>query len=194
MKKRLLLVLALALSAEQAISKQPVAIPGKVSDLSTLLNKLGDACSSKASDFERTDSLQQSLMEIDASSRAQKVNMDTQLYGMSHGTQQTEDYQLTLIQKKADDNSAAQSEDTKRIVDEAKQLGACLQSAEVDGKSAYTSFKNDRNNKSVMESATSLMTAWLVNLKTISIHHAKGSDETRPLWQAAKARAELDSL
>jgi ABC-type transporter Mla subunit MlaD len=101
---------------------------------------------------------------------------------------------LDRIKEQADNDAEASKQLAAKMEDETNQVTACITSAEENDKALYSGFKSSRRKNRKMDEANSLMTAWLVNVKTISKQTPKGSDEASTAWQRAKTNAELDAL
>jgi hypothetical protein len=67
----------------------------------------------------------------------------------------------------------------------------CVEKAIEKGKNLYSAAPRGKN---FQESAANLMTAWLVNTKSISFYSPNGSPESDNDWKKAKAAAELSGL
>lgn len=194
MHKPVFVLILSSLVAQHAAAGASPTPPKSLSELSASLNSLSDECSAKAADFASADQRAISQSAADRQLAALQIRADTQVYGVSHGHRETTEYMLDRMKAQADNDAEASKQLGDKIEDEAKQVTACITSAEEHGKALYSDFKSSRRKNQKMDDANSLMTAWLVNLKTISKRTPKGSDEASTAWQSAKARAELDGL
>lgn len=194
MHKRIFMLILLAVVAQQAVADAPPATPKSVSELSTSLSSLSEACSAKAADFASADHMAIFQSGLDRQLADQQIRSDTQVYGVGHGNRETSMHMLDLMKEQADKDAEASKQLADKMEDETKQVTACIKSAEDNGKALYSGFKSSRRKNQKMDEANSLMTAWLVNLKTISKQTPKGSDEASTAWQSAKAHAELEAL
>jgi hypothetical protein len=194
MRKHTLILTLLAFVAQQAVADAPPAAPKSVSELSASLSSLSEACSATAADFASADHEAIFKSGEDRQLAALQIRTDTQVYGVSHGNRETTEYMVDRMKAQADSDAEASKQLAAKMEDEANQVTACITSAEDHGKALYSGFKTSRRKNQKMDEANSLMTAWLVNLKTISKQTPKGSDEARTAWQGAKAHAELDGL
>lgn len=194
MRKRIFTLTFLAFVAQHAVADAPPAAPKSVSELSTSLSRLSDECSAKAADFASTDHTAIYQSDLDRQLAAQQIRSDTQVYGVGHGNRETAEYMMDRMKTQADNDAEASKQLADKMEDETKQVMACITSAEDNGKALYSGFKKTRRKDQKMDQANSLMTAWLVSLKTISKQTPKGSDEASTAWQKARANAELDAL
>lgn len=194
MHKRIITLILLAFVAQQAVADARPAAPKSVSELSASLSSLSEACSAKAAEFGAADHMAIFQSGLDRKLADQKIRNDTELYGIGHGSRNTSMHMLELMKEQADKDSELSKQLADKMEDETNQVTACITSAEDNGKALYSGFKSSRRKNQKMAEANSLMTAWLVNLKTISKETPKGSDEADTAWQSAKAHAELESL
>lgn len=194
MHKRIFTLILLAFVAQQAVADAPPATPKSVSELSTSLSRLSEACSAKAADFASADHMAIFQSRLDRQSADQEIRNDIQLYGRVHGNRESTTHMLDLMQEQHDKDADASKQLADKMGDETNQVTACITSAEDNGKALYSGFKSSRRKNQKMDEANSLMTAWLVNIKTISKQTPKGSDEASTAWQSAKAHAELEAL
>lgn len=194
MRKRIFVLTFLAFVAQHAVADAPPAAPKSMSELSTSLSRLSDECSAKAADFAFTDHKAIYQSELDRQSAALQIRTDTQVYSVGHGNRETTEYMMDRMKTQVDNDAEASKRLAVKMEDETNQVAACITSAEDNGKALYSSFKKTRRKNQKMDEANSLMTAWLVNLRTISEKTPKGSDEASTAWQTAKANAELNAL
>jgi hypothetical protein len=179
---------------QQVVADALPTAPKSVADLSTSLSTLSEACSAKAAEFGSADRMFIFQSGLDRQLADQKIHNDTELYGIGHGRDQTTMHMLDLMKEQADKDAESSKQFAEKAEDETNQVMACLTSAEDNGKALYSRFKSSRRKNQRMDEANSLMTAWLVNLKSITKQTPKGSDEANTTWQSAKAHAELESL
>ena len=194
MHKGIFILILSSFVAQQAFADAPPTIPKSVSELSASLSSLSEACSAKAADFASSDHRAISQSAADRQLAALQIRSDTQVYGVGHGNRETTEYMMDRMKTQADTDAEASKQLAGKMGDETNQVTACIASAEDSGKALYLGFKKARGKNQKMDEANSLMTAWLVNLKTISKQTPKGSDEASTAWQRAKAKAELDAL
>lgn len=182
-----------------AFAIAPLAIasagaPKNNSELAASLSGISGECNAKALDFSIIESKDRNQRELDRLLNKQKIQNDVQLYAIGHGHQQTEEHMIDLMQQQAQQDISEARQDAARYADESTQIIACVQSAENAGKETYAAFKKAHRKKEMSDEASSLMTAWLVNLKTVSVAFPNGSNDTRTPWQDAKTHAEIGAL
>lgn len=194
MQKRVIALILMFFVAQQAVADTLPAAPKSVSELSTSLSSLSDACSAKAAEFGSADHLAIFQSGLDQQLADQKIRNDTELYGVGHGRQATTEHMLELMKEQADKDVEAGKQLTDKMEDETHQVTVCTTSAEDNGKALYSAFKASRKKNQKMDEANTLMTAWLVEIKSITKQTPKGSDEASAAWQTAKAHAELEAL
>ncbi|TAM57205.1 MAG: hypothetical protein EPN49_15810 [Rhodanobacter sp.] len=163
-----------------------------LTDLSASLSGLRDTCANQASSASSAEADAQFKSVQDLKTAKFKVQMDSQVYGIGHGSRETRDYMLQQMQS-AQQNFEAQSDSiAAKGKSDASDVLACVADAEQKGKALYSDFK--KRNKHAASAAESLMTAWLANVDEITFDTPNGSSSTAEAWKTAKTRAELDAL
>ncbi len=170
------------------------ATPKNISELATTLGEASDPCSSKAKEFNHAEEMARFKNESDKLSNEQEMQTNVELDRIRQGNSHADTYKVELLQQQLQRDGDIAIQDATRIVAEASQIDACLQSAEIAGKEAYSGYKKTHPKKNAIDEAALLMAAWLVNLKTVSVSFPQGTDVTRTSWESAKARAEIDAL
>jgi hypothetical protein len=176
-----------------------LAIPGlafcaqpSISALSSSLSSLRDTCAKQAKDASDAQANAQFDSAQQLKTAQVKAQMDAQVYGVGHGSRETNEY---LVQRLQEVNQDSQSNDEKIIAQgdaDSKAVQACVADAQQKGKTLYSDFK--KQNKRSPHAADDLMTAWLSNIEEISFEKPSGSAETAAAWKTSKAHAELAAL
>jgi hypothetical protein len=194
MYARVLTSILLSFAIGQAFADGPSAPPKNASELSKALTGLSDACTTKATEFASADQVAIFQQSEDRKTAQLQIEMDTRVYGVGHGRSETSQHMIDLMQAQSQQESQAATDFGVKASDEDKQVSACTDSAEESGKALYSAFKSSRKKKDKMDEANAVMTAWLVEIKSITKGTPKGSAEASAAWQSSKAHAELEAL
>lgn len=159
-------------------------------NLAKTLDGIGSRCQDMASEFRSAESTEDLKRDLDQRLEDQRLRNEVQLYSIGHGRQQTSRYMVELMQLQAQSRSEAAAERSKVRAKRVEDVAACIVDAVSKGKSAYAA----RPQKARTPSATDLMSAWVVNIESVTIAEPYGSDESRQAWQREKSKAELDAL
>ena len=131
---------------------------------------------------------------LERQAASQRIRNDTDLYRLRHGNSQSSSYMLEQMKAQNEREAESAKQMFDKMEEGTKQVGACIKTAEENGKSLYSAYKNSGLRNLKIDDATSLMTAWLANIRSVSKQTPNGTDETKAAWQTAKARAELSGL
>jgi hypothetical protein len=161
-----------------------------IGELAKTLDGIGSKCHDMASEFRSAESSEDLKRDLDQRLEDQRLRNEVQLYSVGHGRQQTSRYMLELMQLQAQSRADAAAELSKVRAKRVEDVAACIVDAVSKGKSAYAA----RPQKARTPSATDLMSAWVVNIESVTIAEPYGSDASWQAWQREKSKAELDAL
>ncbi|WP_130617977.1 hypothetical protein [Dyella amyloliquefaciens] len=182
-----MLLVSAALMATSAFADQPNHLGELLSSLASMRNECAQQAQKARDDFSTATF----KAHLDADTGRTQAQMDARVYGVGHGSRETQQYFIDRLKA----NSDAQAQTLKNISDKYssdKQSSlACIDEAKQHGKEEYKAFKADPKNKRALPDAESLMTAWLSNMDEITPDQSQGSEATKANWNTAKAHAEL---
>jgi hypothetical protein len=158
--------------------------------LAESLEGIGKKCHDLASEYGSANKSELFKAELDEKLESQRMRNDVDVYSVGHGRQQTTQYMLSRMQQQAEAAANASSQRAAVFEQRAKEVESCTVSAAAEGKALYAS----RPAKAKTASASDLMSAWLVNIESVTSQWPDGRDESRQVWEREKSRAELDSL
>lgn len=162
-----------------------------ISSFANSLEEIRGECSQMASKLSGEASTAELKQRLDSDLRRMKSRQEAQLYAIGHGRQQTAEFQLERMKADSDTDANERQQLSTQRDDGSSTVNACVEKALEKGKSLYSGVKR---NKKMQESATQLMTAWLVNTQSISFYSPSGSPESNSDWKKARAGAELSGL
>jgi hypothetical protein len=110
---------------------------------------------------------------------------------MGRGRSETTYYQIDRMKEDNKADADADKQLSMQRNEGSAMVSDCVEKAIEKGKNLYSAAKRGKN---FQESASNLMTAWLVNTKSISFYSPNGSPESDNDWKKAKAAAELSGL
>ncbi len=162
-----------------------------VAGFANALEEIRGECSQIASTLSGEAGLAYTKSRAESDLRRFQTRQDVQVYAVGHGYQQTINYQLERMKADSESDANDRQQISKQRDEGISAVNACVEQALEKGKSLYSGVKR---NKKMQESATQLMTAWLVNTQSISFDSPNGSLQSNNDWKKAKAGAELSGL
>lgn len=174
-----------------AVNAQSIPTAGK---LATKLDEIREPCSTDASKRANENSIAAYKEKLAAGTARLDIEMDAKVYAVGHGSRETTQYMLERYRQNAEDDKAKAEARAEKSRQDAKAVALCIAEAEASGKSIYVGFKGGKRTKAMLDEANSVMTTWLVNIRTITLDAPKGSDQSKSDWEKAKTQAELGSL
>lgn len=187
MKFTHLVFIPLLLAAKLASAQGVV----NVASFANSLEEIRGECSQMASKLSGEASTAELKQRLDSDLRRMKSRQEVQLHAIGHGRQQTAEFQLERMKADSDTDANERQQLSTQRDEGSSVVNACVEKALEKGKRLYSGIKR---NKKMQESATQLMTAWLVNTQSISFYSPSGSQESNSDWKKARAGAELSSL
>ena len=166
----------------------------KLSGLASTLAGLSGACEAKAQAAKMASSTALYQNSLDSQLAIDRAQMDARVYGVGHGGRETTEYLADQLQNGQNKVEADRAKIAEKLTSDRRDVESCVSDAETQGKNRYSSFKADHKRKSDISDAESIMTAWLTNLKEISVDTPQGSEATNAAWKTAKAHAEISDL
>lgn len=155
------------------------------------LEEIRGECSTMASELSADAALADTKNSSESYLRRLKTRQDVELYAIGHGRRQTVDYQLERMRADSEADANERQQIVAKRDEGSAAVRACIEKAVEKGKTLYSGVKR---NKQIEESATQLMTSWLVNTRSVSFYSPSGSQDSNNDWKKAKAAAELSGL